>query len=106
MPREIDLERGGSVWDSTQERAKAFQISDDRKIAKNAKISFGTAPLKVFGLLFNHPYPLDLSIQKFCHQGCTYCFSMANRKANEDTVGAAKDPTDLVIRNSVKDFRG
>lgn len=64
----------------------------------DAKVTFVGNPLKLSGMLFNHTFPLDLSITKYCFQNCPFCFSNLNRKANDEVVGKTEDPTDSFLR--------
>ena len=65
---------------------------------RTGKVTFVGNPLKISGLLFNHYFPLDLSITKFCFQNCPFCFANLNRKATGSVIGKNEDPTDHFIR--------
>jgi DNA repair photolyase len=94
---------GTPEWDACQE--KAFAIQPDVKPKKGdqpPKVTFSSGPLKMFGTLFNHPFPLELSITKMCLQGCGFCFATLNKKANKDMIGSIDDPTDAVIKKIQK----
>lgn len=56
------------------------------------KVTFVNNPVKVFGIVFNHAFPLDLSIIKYCFQGCPFCFATANKRFKGDVIGKKEDP--------------
>jgi DNA repair photolyase len=62
------------------------------------KVTFVNNPVKIFGILFNHAFPLDLSITKYCFQGCPFCFATANKRFKKDVIGKTEDPTDHFMR--------
>lgn len=79
-------------------------VKEDKHGRKNIKgrITFSTNALKTSGVLFNHAHPLDLSIIKYCFQGCPFCFATANKRANKDVIGKNEDPTDAFIKKLQK----
>ena len=70
------------------------ELTETRKA--KGKITFVNTPVKVFGGLFNDPYVLDISVTKYCFQGCFFCFANINRRVNDSVVGKVEDPTDQI----------
>lgn len=68
----------------------------------NAKVTFLPTPVKPIQMFLAHPYPLDLSIAKYCFMGCPYCFTNLNKKANKDTLGEIEDSTDIFLKKLQK----
>jgi DNA repair photolyase len=93
---------GGPEWDGIQEAG--FTEGKAKKVmrASGERITFSSGPMKMFGTLFNHPFPLELSLIKYCFQGCPFCFATANKRANDDVLGSPDDPTDMVIKRIQK----
>jgi len=74
-------------------------VSQKEALARTkGRVTFVKNPIKPFGILFNHGFPLDLSIIKMCFQGCPFCFAVNNRKAANNMIGELKDPTDQYIK--------
>lgn len=65
---------------------------------KPDKITFRKEPIQIFGHVFTHPFPLEMSLIKYCYMGCVYCFSCRNKDANEDVYGEKDDPVDKFLR--------
>jgi len=68
------------------------------KKKKRQLITFRNEPLSVFNLIWDHPIPIEMSITKYCFQGCPYCFATANKRANDDIYGNEQDTTNKFIR--------
>jgi len=76
---------------------ETVSMADASKKMKG-RVTFVNNPVKTFGILFNHAFALDVSITKYCFQGCPFCFATANKRYNQDVIGKNEDPTDLFIR--------
>jgi DNA repair photolyase len=90
------------ITDSAQKLIDETTVQKGPKKNVSGRVTFVGNPLKVFGVLFNHAYPLDLSITKYCFQGCPFCFATANKRATGDVIGKNEDPTSLFIRRLQK----
>lgn len=77
-------------------------IDETAKDRTVGKVTFVGNPIKTFGIIFNHAYPLDVSITKYCFQGCPFCFATSNKRAVGDVIGKIEDPTDAFIRKLEK----
>jgi len=49
-------------------------VEKDGKKKPLGRVTFVQNPVKTFGIIFNHAYPLDVSIIKYCFQGCPFAF--------------------------------
>lgn len=85
---------------SVSEPVNAHHAIDPKLIAlaKKQRVTFVKEPIKPFSIMFEDACPLDLSITKYCFQGCEFCFANLNRKAANSMRGEIEDPTDKVIK--------
>lgn len=92
-----------TITESAQSLIDETLISQaDAKKNTKGRVTFVNSPLKMFSILFNHAFPLDLSITKYCFQGCPFCFATANKRFVGDVIGKNEDPTDLFFRKLQK----
>lgn len=87
------------ISDSAKELVtETTKANKEGKKNTTARVTFSSNALKISGILFNHAHPLDLSIIKYCFQGCPFCFATANKRANGDVKGKMDDPTNHFVR--------
>jgi len=91
-----------TINQAAQDLIDETTIQKGEKKKLQGRVTFSSNPIKTFGVLFNHIFPIDISIVKYCFQGCPWCFATANKRATGDVIGKNVDPSDIVFKKIQK----